>query len=136
MYTDHDALQHLNSQDTMSSRYASWVTYLQQFTFTLKHKSGASNRMVDALSRHHLVLTNMRTPVPGFDLLPELYASDHLFAEVLSHLGDSIDYSYRLVDIIYFALLPVLPNFSCPFELTRDASRVGFESEWAPDCSL
>ena len=29
LYTDHDALKHLHSQDKVLARYASWITYLQ-----------------------------------------------------------------------------------------------------------
>ena len=29
LYTDHDALKHLHSQDKVSARYASWIAYLQ-----------------------------------------------------------------------------------------------------------
>lgn len=97
LYTDHDALKHLNSQDTMSSRRAFWVAYLLQFTFILKHKSGASNQVADALSRRHLVLTNMHTTVLGFELLPDSYASNPFLTTVLFGLGDSTDSSYRLV---------------------------------------
>lgn len=35
LYTDHDALKHLNTQDSVSSRHASWAAYLQQFSFIL-----------------------------------------------------------------------------------------------------
>ncbi|KAK6114742.1 hypothetical protein DH2020_007011 [Rehmannia glutinosa] len=57
LYTDHEALRHLATQDNISTRHASWTAYLQQFTFVLKHRSGASNRVADALSRRALVLT-------------------------------------------------------------------------------
>lgn len=38
LYTDHDALKHLGSQDKISSRHASWIAFLQQFTFVIKHQ--------------------------------------------------------------------------------------------------
>lgn len=74
LYTDHDTLNHLNSQDIVSYRHALWAAYLQQFTFVQKHKFGASNRVVDALSRRHLILTDMCMVVLGFELLSESYA--------------------------------------------------------------
>lgn len=40
LYTDHDALKHLGSQDKISARHASWIAFLQQFTFVIKHQSG------------------------------------------------------------------------------------------------
>lgn len=33
LFTDHDALKHLSSHDKVSAQHASWVAYLQQFTF-------------------------------------------------------------------------------------------------------
>lgn len=44
LYTYHDALKHLSSQGKVSSGHASWIAYFQQFTFVIKHTSGASNR--------------------------------------------------------------------------------------------
>lgn len=73
LYTDHDALKHLNSQVKVSSRHANWIAYLQQFTFTIKHKSGKLNRVADALSRRHSLLTALHTSVTGFSSFAELY---------------------------------------------------------------
>ncbi|XP_050255227.1 uncharacterized protein LOC126701144 [Quercus robur] len=50
LYSDHDALKHINSQDKLSSRHAVWAAYIQQFSFVIKHESGALNRVADALS--------------------------------------------------------------------------------------
>ncbi|XP_022889239.1 uncharacterized protein LOC111404704 [Olea europaea var. sylvestris] len=51
LYTDHDTFKHLGTQDKVSARHASWIAYLQQFTFVIKHKAGALNKIADALSR-------------------------------------------------------------------------------------
>jgi hypothetical protein len=50
LYSDHEALKHLNSQDKLSSRHTKWAAYVQQFSFTIKHKTEALNRVADALS--------------------------------------------------------------------------------------
>ena len=58
-----------------------WVEFLQSYTFVLKHRSGKSNRVVDALSRRHLLLTVMQVEVVGFDELKNLYPEDPDFAK-------------------------------------------------------
>ena len=50
LFTDHDALIHLDSQAKVSSRHAPWISYLQQFTFSIC-QSGMFNRVTGALSR-------------------------------------------------------------------------------------
>lgn len=58
-----------------------WVEFLQSYTFVLKHRSGRSNRVADALSTRQLLLTVMQVEVVGFDELKNLYQEDPDFAE-------------------------------------------------------
>ena len=80
LYTDHKVLQYLGSQHKLNQRHMKWVEYLQSFTFVIKHKSGVTNRVVDALSRHSL-LTEMKVEVLGLDEKKELYDVDPNFSE-------------------------------------------------------
>jgi hypothetical protein len=50
LYSDHEALKHLNNQDKLLSRHAKWAVYVQQFSFTITHKARALNKVADALS--------------------------------------------------------------------------------------
>ena len=50
------------------------VKYLQEYTFVLKHKAGAKNRVADALSRRMMMLSTMRVEVVGLEKLKETYA--------------------------------------------------------------
>lgn len=65
LYTDHVALKHIGSQDKVSSCHMSWITYLQQFTFVIKHTSNTSNLVVDALSRRRSLLAVLNVYVLG-----------------------------------------------------------------------
>ena len=65
LYTNHEVLKHLQGQDKIAARHASWIAYLQQFTFVVKHKSGVTNRVADALSRRNHLLMTMRVEVMG-----------------------------------------------------------------------
>ena len=57
LYMHHQDLQYLNSQGKLNQRHLKWVEFLQGYTFVLKHISGKSNRVANALSRRHLLLT-------------------------------------------------------------------------------
>ena len=81
LYTDHQALQYLNSQGELNQRHMKWVEFLQSYTFVLKHRSGKSNRVADALSRRQLLLVVMQVEVVGFDELKNLYPKDFDFAK-------------------------------------------------------
>ena len=55
---------------------------MQSNTFVLKHRSGKSNRVADALSRRQLLLIVMQVEVVGFDELKNLYPEDPDFSKV------------------------------------------------------
>ncbi|XP_027348022.1 uncharacterized protein LOC113859448 [Abrus precatorius] len=76
LYTDHEALKHLNSQQKISRRHASWSEFLQAYPFLLKHKSGVQNSVADALSRRRALLSTMQMKVVGFEIIKELYQDD------------------------------------------------------------
>ena len=59
-----------------------WVECLQSFTFVIKHKSGVTNKVVDALRRRHYLLSEMKVEVLGFDEMKELYDAKPNFFEV------------------------------------------------------
>lgn len=50
LFFDHEALKYLHGQHKLSPRHARWITSLQEFTFTLHHKSSVQNKVADALS--------------------------------------------------------------------------------------
>lgn len=89
LFTDHEALKHLHSQDSLSARHASWSAFLQQFTFVIKYQAGSLNRVADALSRRTCLLTDLRVNVAGFDTFKSLYANDPVFGPICSRLQDT-----------------------------------------------
>ncbi|GKA60304.1 transposon ty3-I gag-pol polyprotein [Tanacetum coccineum] len=66
-----------------------WSTYEQELyavvygLFGSSHKSGASNKVADALSRKTTLLVTISNEVVGFDSIKELYASDEDFGNRL-----------------------------------------------------
>ena len=87
LYTDHDYLKHLNSQSKLNARHACWMDYLQQFEFVIRHKSGAENKVADALSRRPHLLHVFSTNVVGFDNIKTEYANDEDFNNIWSDLS-------------------------------------------------
>ena len=60
LYSDHEALKFINHQHKLNRRHATWVEFLQAYNFTIKHKAGVQNVVVDALSRKDSILTTMQ----------------------------------------------------------------------------
>jgi hypothetical protein len=81
LYTDNHALQFINSQTKLSQRHVKWVEFLQNFTFVIRHISGQSNKVADALSRVNLILHEFQVNVLGFDDLKEMYKDDADFKD-------------------------------------------------------
>jgi hypothetical protein len=81
LFTDHQALQYLNSQGKLNQRHFKWVKFFQSYAFVLKHRSGRSNRVLDALSRKQNLLLEMQIEFFGFNELKSLYLEDLDFVE-------------------------------------------------------
>jgi hypothetical protein len=76
LYSNHEALKHLNNQDKLSAQHAKWAAFVQQFSFTIKHKWGALNKVANALSQKTSLLTTMNSEVKGFQLLKDSLSID------------------------------------------------------------
>ena len=55
------------------------MTYMQKFTFILKHKSRHRDKVVDSLGRRAILLVTLVNKVTSFECLKELYAKDEDF---------------------------------------------------------
>jgi hypothetical protein len=71
----------VSQQEKLNQKHAKWVEYMQNFTFVIKHISGTSNKVVDALSKKCLLLQEFRVKKLGFENLRDMYAGDANFAE-------------------------------------------------------
>ena len=83
LHTNHEALKHLNSQATLNKRHAKWAIYLQQFNFSLRHKAGVLNRVVDGLSKRSSLLMLMHNTVEGFEAFREQYKEDSKLFQIM-----------------------------------------------------
>ncbi|XP_028071101.1 uncharacterized protein LOC114273497 [Camellia sinensis] len=101
--TDHEALKYIISQSHLNKRHGKWVAYLQQFTFSLRHKLGVLNKVW--LSRRTTLLIEMKNDVVGFDEFRTFYASDPYFSKIFDALQmeDRMAYpSYMIRDGFLF----------------------------------
>ena len=102
LFTDHDALKHLDSQSKISARHASWIAYLQQFTFVIRHQSGKTNKVADALSRRHTLLATFHVSVPGVASFADAYVTDSFFGRIWSEVQSRARTDYCLQDGFLF----------------------------------
>jgi 5-bromo-4-chloroindolyl phosphate hydrolysis protein len=81
LYSDNHALQFVTQQEKLNQRHVKWVEYMKNFTFVIKHISGTTKKVVDALSRKCLLLQELRVKMLGFDDLRDMYVDDQDFKE-------------------------------------------------------
>lgn len=98
LYSDHEALHFLSAQKKLNSRHAKWVSFLQEYTFVIKHKSGVKNKAADALSRRVCLLNTLSYEVIGFDLLPDNYKTNPFFSKVLDECNFGQKREFTLMD--------------------------------------
>lgn len=121
LFTDHDALRHLDSQAKVSSRHATWIAFLQQFTFSIRHQSGVTNRVADALSRRHSLLSTIHTTVPGFAMFAELYRTDPFFSKIFLAAEQGHHTDFVVHDGFLFKGLRIcVPTCSLRLQIGRD----------------
>lgn len=126
LFTYHDALRHLDSQAKVSSHHASWIAYLQQFTFSIRHQSGTTNRVADALSRRHNLLTTIHTTVPGFASLADLYAHDAFFGRLFHDTVAGISTEYALHEgFLFKGLRLYIPECSLRLKIIQELQNEG-----------
>nr|GEU93883.1 reverse transcriptase domain-containing protein [Tanacetum cinerariifolium] len=78
------ALPNFDEVFQLKPRHAKWVEFIQAFSFVVRHKVGSDNRVADALSRRHSLITTMQIRVHGFDSFRGLYCDDPDFRKIWS----------------------------------------------------
>ncbi|KAL1218313.1 hypothetical protein V5N11_022857 [Cardamine amara subsp. amara] len=111
----------MGSQDKVSARHASWFAYLRQFSFVIKHTACTLNKVADALSRRHSLLTTLHVSVPGFDVLPDLYPSDPFFGKIWRDTELGIGTIYVIYDgFLFHGAQLCIPESSLRQQLIRE----------------
>jgi hypothetical protein len=80
LFTDHKALKYINNQGKLNQKHSKWVDFLQIYMFVLKHRSGKSNKVDDALSWRTVLLNTMSIAVVSLECVKGLYEEDAYFS--------------------------------------------------------
>ena len=84
IHSDHESLKHLRGQQKLNHRHAKWSELIESFPYIVKYKKGKDNVVANALSRRHILLSQLDVKILGLESIKELYANDSYFAEPFS----------------------------------------------------
>jgi len=91
LYSDHQSLRYLYSQNKLSFRYVKLVKFLQDYTFVLRYHAEVDNKAVDALNRVIIILHSMQNFMVGFEHIKDKYPQypdiDIIYKESLDNLS-------------------------------------------------
>lgn len=68
----------------------------------MKHTTGSSNRVADALSRMRSLLTVLHVSVPGFSSVADLYPTNSFFGRIWEDVQSGFTTDYTLHDEFLF----------------------------------
>ena len=91
LYSNNHALQFINSQTKLNQKHAKWVEFLH--TFVIKHTSGKSNKVVDALSIVNLILQEIKVGTLGYENLVNMYKEDMDFKDVYASSENPVSHN-------------------------------------------
>ncbi|XP_073363260.1 uncharacterized protein [Aegilops tauschii subsp. strangulata] len=72
IHSDHESLKHLRGQQKLNHRHAKWSEFIESFPYIVKYKKGKDNVVADALSRRHILLSQLDTKILGLQSIKEL----------------------------------------------------------------
>lgn len=96
VFTDKQALNYIKIQENLGNRNLKWMEYLQDFTFTIKHKKGQMNKVVDALRKRLLTIQEVQLHSIGIESFKSLYKKNEDFAEAYKVCFDFENHFHRM----------------------------------------
>ncbi|XP_026378780.1 uncharacterized protein LOC113273245 [Papaver somniferum] len=64
-----------------------WLSTINQYTFSIRHKRGKLNTVADALSRRTHLLVTLNNESVAFDFIREVYPDDEDFNDICKNCG-------------------------------------------------
>lgn len=122
IYSDYEAIKHLNSKKMFDRRHGRWSKFIQGYHYVIKYKAGMENLNADALSQQSHLLTTLAVKVVGLNLLKEIMSRTKFsirfrkiwlwdywesvpntsFATTLSLLRHEIVYSWFFISEVHY----------------------------------
>ncbi|GJX68055.1 putative CCCH-type zinc finger family protein [Tanacetum coccineum] len=134
LHSDHEALTYINGQHKLKPRHARWVEFLQAYTFHIKHKSGVTNRVADALSRRRSLLSTMQVSVLGFEKIKELYQEDGFFSKVINQCTNGPYKEFIFQEgFLFRGNRLCIPECSLRFEIIKETHEGGLGGHFGRD---
>ncbi|XP_073360461.1 uncharacterized protein [Aegilops tauschii subsp. strangulata] len=72
IHSDHESLKHLKGQLNLNRRHAKWSEFIESFPYIVKYKKGKDNVVADALSRRHILHSQLDVKILGLESIKEL----------------------------------------------------------------
>ncbi|KAA0045554.1 serine/threonine-protein kinase TIO-like [Cucumis melo var. makuwa] len=134
----HFSLKYLQAQKSINKMHARWISFLQRFDFVIKHKSGKENKVADALSRKHSLLSTLSSEVIAFKHLPDLFEDDADFSRIwykcVHHLKAE---EFHIIDGFLFKGEKLcIPHMSLRETLLKEAHSGGLVDHFGQDKTL
>ncbi|XP_057986672.1 uncharacterized protein LOC131171219 [Hevea brasiliensis] len=82
IYSDHESLKYLKSQNKLSKRHDKWSEFIESFPYVIQYKQGRNNVVADALSRRYTLFSILDAKLLGFEYVKELYVEHADFAKI------------------------------------------------------
>ncbi|GJT36815.1 transposon ty3-I gag-pol polyprotein [Tanacetum coccineum] len=112
-------------QKYLNKIHARWTSFLEKFNYVIKHKSGTSNKVVNALSRKPTLLVTISNDVVAFESIKELHASDEDFHNTLEEL----ETKKHRAHIVRLFFQEVVSLHAFPKSITSDWDRL-HQDKW------
>ncbi|GJT07211.1 putative quercetin 3-O-methyltransferase 1 [Tanacetum coccineum] len=134
LHSNHEALTCINGQHKLKPRHARWVEFLQAYTFHIKHKSGVTNKVADALSRRRSFLSTMKVNVHGFEIIKELYKEDKFLSKIIEQCSNGPYKEFIFHDGFLFRGNQLcIPDCSIRLEIIKEAHEGGLSGHFGRD---
>jgi transposase InsO family protein/predicted aspartyl protease len=128
VYTDHNPLKYIKTQEGLNRRQVRWLEYLERFDIDVRYKPGAENIVADCLSRPPA--DGKPTPIENLD---ETLVGEDLPALNALSLSEEYEHDWPMyVMAMWEGKLP--PDF--PPELKKRLGQVADQLAWDEDTAL